>query len=60
MTDPMLDFKFSNQKEEYSARSMGWMTVEHNIRHCNLVREKYLVKEHIPYKSTVFLKSCNH
>ncbi len=43
MTDEMLDFKFPNQTENYTARSLGWMTVGHTIHHCNLVREKYLI-----------------
>lgn len=43
MTDGMLDFKFPNQTDIYSARSLGWMTVGHTVHHCNLIREKYLV-----------------
>lgn len=43
MTDGMLDFKFPNQTDIYSARSLGWMTVGHAVHHCNLIREKYLV-----------------
>ncbi|MEO6684379.1 MAG: DinB family protein [Dyadobacter sp.] len=43
MTNEMLDFKFPNQKEQYSARSLGWMTVGHAVHHCNLIREKYLI-----------------
>lgn len=43
MTDQMLDFKFPNQTDIYSARSLGWMTVGHTVHHCNLVREKYLI-----------------
>ncbi|GLU51606.1 DinB family protein [Dyadobacter frigoris] len=43
MTNDMLDYKFPNQTEEYSARSLGWMTVGHAIHHCTLVREKYLI-----------------
>lgn len=41
MTDAMLDFKFSGAPV-YTARSLGWMAVGHNIHHCNLLREKYL------------------
>ena len=43
MTNEMLDFKFPNQTENYTARNLGWMTVGHTIHHCNLVREKYLI-----------------
>ena len=43
MTNAMLDFKFPNQSEIYSARSLGWMTVGHTVHHCNLIREKYLI-----------------
>lgn len=41
MTDAMLDFKFDGAPV-YTARSLGWMAVGHNIHHCNLLREKYL------------------
>lgn len=43
MTNEMLDFKFPNQTENYTARSLGWMTVGHAVHHCNLLREKYLM-----------------
>ena len=44
MTNEMLDFRgFSPGKTVYTARSLGWMTVGHNIHHCRMIREKYLV-----------------
>ncbi len=41
MTEEMLDFKDLPGKEVYSARSLGWFTVGHNIHHNNLVRKRY-------------------
>jgi hypothetical protein len=43
MTNEMLDFKGFPNKVPYTARSLGWMTVGHNIHHCRMIREKYLV-----------------
>jgi hypothetical protein len=40
MTDAMLDFKFDS-KPVYTARSIGWMVVGHNVHHCNILRERY-------------------
>jgi len=42
MTKEMLDFKDFPVEPIYSARSLGWFTVGHNLHHCNLIREKYL------------------
>ena len=42
MNDDMLDFKGFPNKMVYTARSLGWMTVGHNIHHCNIIEEKYL------------------
>ena len=42
MTDEMLDFADFPGKHPYSARSLGWMAVGHNIHHCQMVQEKYL------------------
>lgn len=43
MTNDMLDFKDFPKVPVYTARSIGWFTVGHNLHHCNLVKEKYLV-----------------
>jgi hypothetical protein len=44
MTAPMPDFKaFPNQTVYYTARSLGCTTVGHNIHHCRLLKEKYLL-----------------
>lgn len=43
MTTEMLDFKDFPGKDVYSARSLGWFAVGHNIHHCNGIREKYLL-----------------
>ncbi len=42
MTNEMLDFKDFPVQPDYSARSLGWFAVGHNLHHCNLIREKYL------------------
>lgn len=42
MTTAMLDFKDFPGKDVYSARSLGWFVVGHNVHHCNIIREKYL------------------
>jgi len=43
MTNEMLDFNGFPNKVPYTARSLGWMAVGHNIHHCRIIREKYLV-----------------
>jgi len=43
ITPDMLDFRDTSGDQVYSARSLGWFTVGHNIHHCNLIREKYMV-----------------
>jgi hypothetical protein len=43
----MLDFKDFPGKETYSARSLGWFAVGHSIHHCNLVMDKYQMKQHV-------------
>ena len=40
MTDSMLDFKFDTMPV-YTARSVGWMVVGHNIHHRNILRDRY-------------------
>ena len=42
MTDEMLDFKDFPGPVTYSARSLGWMVVGHNIHHCNFLEDRYL------------------
>lgn len=42
MADAMLDFKGFPNKMIYTARSLGWMAVGHNIHHCNIINKKYL------------------
>jgi hypothetical protein len=41
MTNDMLDFKSHTNETVYTARSLGWMAVGHNIHHCKLLSEKY-------------------
>jgi hypothetical protein len=43
MTTEMLDFKAFPNKTVYTARSLGWMAVGHNLHHCKLIKEKYLL-----------------
>lgn len=43
MTNEMLDFHAFPGSEVYSARSLGWFTVGHNLHHCKFVKEKYLL-----------------
>lgn len=43
MTTDMLDFKNFPGKQVYTARSLGWFTVGHNLHHCNIIKEKYVV-----------------
>jgi len=42
MTDEMLDFKGFLHEPIYTARSLGWMAVGHNIHHCNQLKKLYL------------------
>jgi hypothetical protein len=42
MTPEMLDFRGFPHKDVYTARSVGWMVVGHNMHHCNIIRERYL------------------
>jgi hypothetical protein len=42
MTNEMLDFKGFPNKMVYTARSLGWMSVGHNVHHSDAITEKYL------------------
>ncbi|AWM12822.1 DinB family protein [Flavobacterium sp. NRK F10] len=44
MTNEMLDFKGSANKVDFTARTLGFMTVGHNLHHCNFIKTKYLNK----------------
>ncbi|MCF2447290.1 DinB family protein [Dyadobacter sp. CY345] len=44
MTNEMLDFKGFTREVPYTARSLGWMAVGHNIHHCNLLKDRYLLQ----------------
>jgi len=42
MTPAMLDFTDLPSRDPYSARSLGWFTVGHNVHHLNTIQERYL------------------
>lgn len=42
MTKEMLDFKGTANKVVFTARTLGFMTVGHNIHHCNFIKTNYL------------------
>jgi hypothetical protein len=42
MTADMLDFKDLVAKDIYTARSLGWFALGHNLHHCKVLRETYL------------------
>lgn len=44
MTAEMLDFKGFSDKPVYTARSLGWFAVGHNLHHCNFIKERYLTR----------------
>ena len=41
-TDEMLDFRGIANEQPYTARSLGFATIGHNIHHCNFIRNRYL------------------
>ncbi len=43
MEEGALDFKALANKVAYSPRSLGWMIAGHNVHHCNILKERYLV-----------------
>lgn len=38
----MLDFKGIANKQTYTARSLGFAIIGHNVHHCNVIKTKYL------------------
>ncbi|MBL7723876.1 MAG: DinB family protein [Chitinophagaceae bacterium] len=42
MTDEMSDFKGTANKVAFTARTLGFMTVGHNLHHCNFIKTNYL------------------
>ena len=42
MTKEMLDFKGKANKVDFTARTLGFMTVGHNLHHCNFLKTNYL------------------
>lgn len=45
MTDEMLDFKGKANNVLFTARTLGFMTIGHNIHHCNFIVDNYLGKK---------------
>ncbi len=42
MTKEMLDYKGTANKVVFTARTLGFMTVGHNLHHCNFIKTNYL------------------
>lgn len=42
MTKEMLDFKGTANKVVFTARTLGFMVVGHNLHHCNFLKTNYL------------------
>ena len=42
MTEKMLNFKGLANNVYFTAKSLGFMTIGHNLHHCNFIMEKYL------------------
>ena len=38
----MLDFKGTANKQTYTARTLGFAIIGHNVHHCNIIKTKYL------------------
>ena len=38
----MLDFKGTANKQTYTARTLGFALIGHNVHHCNFIKTKYL------------------
>lgn len=43
LTNEMLDFKGISNKVNFTARGLGYMTVGHNVHHCNFLKANYLL-----------------
>ncbi len=42
-TAKMLDFKGTANHQTYTARTLGFAIIGHNIHHCNVIKTKYMV-----------------
>ena len=42
MTNEMLDFRGTANKAVFTARTLGFMTIGHNLHHCHFIEENYL------------------
>ncbi|MFY0643524.1 MAG: DinB family protein [Bacteroidia bacterium] len=42
ITTEMLDFRGTANKQTYTARTLGFATIGHNIHHCNFIKSNYL------------------
>lgn len=45
MTDNMLDFKGTANNAVFTARSIGFMCIGHNLHHCKLIQTRYLANK---------------
>ncbi len=45
ITPEMLDFKAKANEQTYTARTLGFSIIGHNIHHCNFIKTKYLNQE---------------
>jgi uncharacterized damage-inducible protein DinB len=42
VSNEMLDFKGTANDQSYTARTLGFAMIGHNIHHCNIIKTKYL------------------
>jgi DinB superfamily len=42
MTNEMLDYRGTANKVVFTARTLGFMTIGHNLHHCNFIKANYL------------------
>ena len=42
MTNEMLDFRGTANKVVFTPRTLGFMTIGHNLHHCNFIKANYL------------------
>lgn len=42
MTNEMMDYQGTANKVIFTARALGFMTVGHNVHHCNFIKANYL------------------